>query len=226
LEFSDDGRGGFRIQLTHPDGDLILLHQPRNRSFTAVALVAGQLFAGHGKSFLTFFRQHQQQTTTHVLPALAEFGIYPILSPHTPKVRKAVLAALLRKPEALAEGKRLLADLDSEQFAARENASQLLSERFEIYKDLIQDKLQDKSISLEVQTRLQSILAKHPDSHRVGQTVAALNLMDDAGYLVQLLDHASAEETSMVVSHLEKTTGENLGSDPAAWKEWAKKKVK
>ncbi len=226
LEFSDTSPGCFRLQVTHPSGDMILLNQMRGGRFTAVALVGGHMFTGQGESFVKAFRQHRQEMETHILPVLEQFGIRPILSPQTPNVRQAVLAQVLRTPETLAEGRKLLIDLNSEKFAVRDKASRALSDRFALYKDLIQEKLQEKGIALELQTRLQNILATNADSLRVDQTVAALNLLQDAGYLVALLDHVAPDETPRLIRYLEKTTGQNLGPDPAAWKAWARKSQK
>lgn len=226
LEFHDDGAGGLRLQVTHPDGDLVLLQQSRKGIVSAVALTSGHLFAGQADSFAAFLRQHRQAFETQFLPVFDHLGIQPVLPQHTPKVRQAVLAQLLRTPETLAEGRKLLANLDSETFAVREQATRTLHERFEVYKDLIQERLADKGMSLEVRTRLEKIVADHTDSVRVSQTVAALDLTRDARYLVSLLDHVRSEETPVLIRHLENTTGKKLGPDPAAWKAWANKERK
>jgi hypothetical protein len=226
LEFSDDGQGSFRLEVLHPDGEMVLLHQMRQGRFAAFALVSGQLFAGQGESFPAFCRQHRAGLNAQILPALEQFGVAPILSPHTPRVRKAVLALLARSPETLAEGQRLLADLDSEKFAVREMSSQVLSDRFELYRDLIEAKLGDKEISLEVRNRLQKILAQQVESPKVHQTVTALNLLQDVRYLASLLDHAAPEDLPGLLRQLEKATGQKLGPDPATWREWVKKNVK
>jgi hypothetical protein len=226
LEFSDDGQGGFRLEVLHPDGEMVLLHQMRQGRFAAFALVSGQLFAGQGESFPAFCRQHRAGLNAQILPALEQFGVAPILSPHTPRVRKAVLALLARSPETLAEGQRLLADLDSEKFAVREKSSQVLSDRFELYRDLIEAKLGDKEISLEVRNRLQKILAQQVESPKVHQTVTALNLLQDVRYLASLLDHAASEDLPGLLRQLEKATHQKLGLDPATWREWVKKNVK
>lgn len=223
LEFNDDGRGGFRIQLSDPDGDLLLLNQSRGGSFAVVSMHGGQVFADQGESFLAFFRKNRKEMETRILPTLDKFGIQPLLNPSTPKARKAVLALLSRTPEAEDEGRRLLADLDSDTFEVRERAARSLNERYEIYKDLIQDRLKDRSLSLEVQKRLRDIAARHADSAWVGQTIAALDLLQDPGYLVSLLDEASAKESPGLIRQLEKTTGKKLGPEPAAWKEWLSK---
>ncbi len=223
LEFSDDAQGNFRIQLTHPDGDLLLLQQTRKGVVNAVVTSGGRVFAGQGENFLAFLRKHRQAADTLILPVLEQFGGQPVLALNTPQVRNAVLAQVLRTPEALAEGRRLLADLDSAKFPVREEATKALNERFEVFKDLIQDRLQDMGTSLEALRRLQKIVTDQADSLRVSQTVAALELTKDAEYLVSLLDHVGANELPRYVSYLEKTTGEKLGKDPAAWKEWARK---
>jgi hypothetical protein len=224
LQFNDDGQGAFTIQVMHPEQDVILLRQVRNSGFTVVALVDGRMIVGQGESFLAVFRKHRKDMESHVLPVLEHFGIRLMLSPSAPEVRRAVLALVTRTPETLAEAKQLLADLDSGKFRERERASRLLNDRYEVYKDVIQQRLESKDLTLEARTRLQQIAAKHPDSERVGQTVAALELMKDARYLVSLLEHARAEEVPGVIRHLEKTTGQKLGADPAAWREWAAKK--
>jgi hypothetical protein len=223
LEYRDDGQGSFRLQVMHPDGDLILMSQGRKGAFAVVALLGNQSFSGKGESFVAFYRQHRQEMDTLVLPALASLGIQPVLSPNTPRVRQAVLALVLWTPETLEEGKRLLADLDDDKIVVREKASRLLKERFEVHKDLIQEKLRDKASPLEVQKRLQQILDGQADSARANQIVTALNLTQDAAYVVSLLDHAAPDQISPIIHHLEQITGEKHGSDPAAWKEWARK---
>jgi hypothetical protein len=157
-----------------------------------------------------------------VLPVLAKIGIRPILSSDAPEVRDAVRASLLRGPEARAEGQRLLSDLDSDSFDAREAASKALSGRYALLGDLIHEKLTDKSNSAEMQAQLERIVAEHPDSPLPAQTAAALGLTGDPLYLVKLLDKANPKETQILVKRLEQITGETLGSDTAAWRKWSR----
>ena len=88
-----------------------------------------------------------------MLPALANVGIRPVLPPHDERVRNTVYALLIRTPDATAEGQQLLEDLDSDKREVRERATRLLDNLFDLYKDLIQQKLQDKSCSAEVRSR-------------------------------------------------------------------------
>src|SRR5262249_49561926 len=191
LEFADDGQGGMRFQVLHPDGDVIWLKQDRKGTVVAVAMTGGQLFAAEAESFVAFLRQHRERMDTQFLPVLQHYGIQPVPPLQTPQVRQAVLAQLLRSPATLAEGKRLLVSLDSTKFVERETAMKKLSEQFENYKDLIEEQLRNKSSSLEVQNRLQKIVAEHGDSVRISQMVAALELVKDARFLVSLPDQGT-----------------------------------
>src|SRR5262249_31403624 len=59
LEYADDGKGGFRLRLTHPDGDMILLSQTPKGGFRCVAMLGKRIFAGQGDSFVDFYKQHR-----------------------------------------------------------------------------------------------------------------------------------------------------------------------
>ena len=56
------------------------------------------------------------------------------------------------------------------------------------------------------------------------QTIDAFDLLNDPQYIVAFLDDADPKEFLQIVRYLEKISGKKLGTDPAAWKEWAKGK--
>ena len=120
IEYADDGKGTFRLQVTHPEGDMILLSQTPKGGFRGVAMLGKRTFAGQGESFADFYKQHRRVVETDMLPILAHFGIEPVLSPQDPRIEKAVLARLTRTSDSLEKAKKLLADLDSDQFRTRE----------------------------------------------------------------------------------------------------------
>ena len=223
LEVMDDALGGLRLQLLHPDGDMILLNQSRKGTITGIVVKDGKVFTGQASSFLGFLRQHREEIEANVLPVLRHFGLQPVIAMDSPAVRAAVLARLLRTPASVEEGKKLIASLDSSKFEERESATKRLTAEFESYKDLIEEQLSNKATSLEVANRLQKIVAAHRGTAQVTQTVAALELTNDPVFLVSLLDHVSAADRIRVMEHLEKTTGQKLGTEPTAWKAWAKK---
>lgn len=223
FEFSDDGKGSLRLIISNQDDDLLLLQQTKQGSFRIAGFIGGKTVAARGDSFLAMYRQERQLMDRDVLPVLQALSIRLMPSPSAPQMKKAVLALLARTPESLAEGKKLLADLDSEKFAIRDKASKALNERFEIYKDLIQDKLKDSSISQEAAARLQKIMVGHPDALKLSQTIAALDLLRDPGYLIELLDDADLAERVKVIAQLVSVTGQRLGDDAAAWGKWWEK---
>lgn len=220
FEWTDDGQGSMRLMISNQDDDLLLLQQTKQGSFRMAGFVGGKTIAARGDNFLAMYRQERQLVDRHVLPVLQSLSIRLIPSPSAPETKKAVLALLARTPESLAEGKKLLTDLDSEKFTVRDKASKALNERFEIYKDLIQEKLKDSGLSQEAAARLQKIMAAHPDAPKISRTIAALDLLRDPVYLVELLEGAGPVERAKVVAQLVNVTGQRLGDDPPAWKQW------
>jgi hypothetical protein len=222
LEFRSGNDASMLFQLTDRDGETMVLRQDGKGRFFLVIIAAETTIADEAKSFIALVKQHRRLIESEVLPVLARIGVRPILSSEAPEVRDVVWASLLRGPKARAEGERLLSDLDSDSFDVREAASQALSSRYALLGDLIREKLMDKSNSAEMQARLERIVAEHPDSPLPAQTVAALGLASDPLYLVTLLDAANPKETQVLVKRLQQITGEQLGSDTAGWKKWAR----
>ncbi len=223
LDWFDDGQGGMRLMLSHQDGDLILLQQTKQGAANIAGVVGGKAFSGSGASFLAMYKQHRPLLDDVVLPVFQSLSIRLMPSPQTTEMKKAVLALITRTPDVLAEGKKLMDALDSPSFSVRDKASRLLNERFEIYKDLIQERLKDAGTSQEAAARLGKILASHPEAEKVTQTIAALDLTRDPAYLITLLEEATADRPK-VAAHLQAVTGQRLGEDPAAWKRWLQEK--
>jgi hypothetical protein len=218
LEFQDDGES-FRLFLSGRRDDLYL-RQDKEYGFTLAAVIGGKAIAAEGASFLDLYKRRRETFDKDVLPILNGLSIHLFVPPSSADLKSAVRAILSRSPALLEEGKRLLADLDHDQFAIRDNASKLLSERYEIYKDLIAATLKDPSISVETERRLQKIRAAHADSQKVTQVIAALDLLNDAEFLIGLLDETAAPERGPIAARLEQVTGQRLGQDVAAWRKW------
>src|SRR5688572_432800 len=60
LEWREDGTGSLRIMLSQPDGDLILLQQSQQGTFTVTGVVAGKPFVAQGSTFLTAFKENRE----------------------------------------------------------------------------------------------------------------------------------------------------------------------
>ena len=226
LQFSTEPDAGFHLQLTHPDGDMILLSENQKGRFTVVGIVGKKAFANQADSFLAFYKQNRQQLETDVLPGVAQFGICPILSADSPEVERAALAVLLRTPETTAEGKKLLDQLDSDSAEDRESAANDLMERFLQFSDLVDQRISDKATSAETRNRLQALAESQTGSQQARQTIALLNLLNDPKYIISILDEVAPHENIKLIKRLEEITGEKLGPDHAEWQRWAKKNLK
>jgi hypothetical protein len=224
LELQDDGQGSLRLMLSHADGDVILLLQTRQGACTVASVVGGKSFAAQAPSFLAAYKQHRQVFDADILPVLDGLSIRLFVPPSSQQLKAAVRAMLLRSPQLLKEGAKLLADLDSEQFVVRDQASRLLNERFEVYQDLIEAKLKEPGLTVETDRRLQKILAAHADSRKISEVIAALELLKDPPFLVGLLEETPADQRGPIIARLEEITGQRLGQDIAAWKRWRGKK--
>ena len=150
LEFHTDADTAICLKLSNREGDVISLRQERGGRFAIVAMLGENTFADQRNSFAGFVKANRRLVSNEILPALAQFGFEPILSPDSFGVRHAVVASLLSADEIQAEGKRLIADLNSDDYETRERATQSLAVRYDLYKDLVQVAVDEHSSSPEV----------------------------------------------------------------------------
>jgi hypothetical protein len=223
FELSLEGSDGFGLQIADQSGNLISLRQYHNGRFSIIALLDKTTYADQQESFAALVKTNRQWMSEHLLPALAQFGFQPISPPDSPGVRHAILTSLLTVDEIQAEGKRLLEDLDSDDYDVRDRATRSLSGRYDLYKDMIQAASQNQSNSPEVQVRLQNIIDQQPLSPGPMETAVGLDLVHDSKYIISLFDDSHSQTWPQIAGQLEKLTGQKLGTDPAAWKDWAKK---
>jgi hypothetical protein len=226
LEFRTDGGIAFCLKLFNRENDTISLRQERNGRFSVVAMLGDTTFADQRSSFAAFAKANRRLVSNEILPALAQFGFEPILSPDSFGVRHAVIASLLSADEIQAEGKRLITDLNSDDYETRERATQSLAAGYDLYKDLVQAAIDEHSGSPEAQARLASVVHQQPLPRQPSETAAALDLVHDPGYIISLLGNVHSEVQPRLTEQLEKLTGQKLGSDTAAWRDWAKQNLK
>ena len=105
LELSSNSDTGFRIELSDPAGNLILLRQ-RPDCFSAVSVVAGKVQIAEGKSFVDACRRNRAQMEADLLPVLARFGFCPVVSPGEPEGARPRFAAecFVGRIDALGQG--------------------------------------------------------------------------------------------------------------------------
>jgi hypothetical protein len=83
LELSSNKDTGFRIEISDPAGDAILLRQCSD-GFSSVTMTSGMVHVIEGKTFVDAYRRSRAQMDTDLLPVLARFGICPEVSPGEP----------------------------------------------------------------------------------------------------------------------------------------------
>jgi hypothetical protein len=221
LEFATDKASGFRLQISNPQGDMILLRQRGDGYFAMITMLSGKARVSEGNSFLAVAQRQRSKLGTDSLPVLAKCGICPVLSPSAPEVRKAVASLVLRTPDAEAKGKQLLDDLAAANDETRQNAERSLSNLYDRYCDFIHRRLQDPLSPAGVCQSLQRVVNENSEMQRVGETIAVLDLLNDPGYIATFLDDADPREYLKIVRRLEAITGQQLGTGAAAWKQWA-----
>jgi hypothetical protein len=220
LEFRTDGSSAFFIRLIDRTGAQILIRQDREGRFYFEALFDGKKFVAQDESFVAFVRKHREPQLARVWAGFSAMGICPILPLTDPELRDHVLALLDRSVEDVANGKKLLGQLESDDEDIRNRASLLLDARYPRLDDLIHEKIQAKPTPREVRQRLESIAKDRKEPCLLGATVAACDLLNDAPYLLSLLDDAEPKDYLRVVRQLEAITGMKPGNDAKAWKEW------
>jgi hypothetical protein len=225
VEFAMDQETGFRIQVSNPEGELILLRQEPDGAFSVVAMLAGKVKKYEADTFLALVRQNHLALEADVLPVLEQFGICLIAEPNSPQVQKVVLRLLLNTNDSEEKGKKLLADLASDDEETYEKAQRWLNGVYDQYGVEIQQKLLDKSTNQQLRDRLQSIVDDNPELRQVYQTIALLDLANDPECVVNILNDADPKDCPAIVRHLETITGQKFGTDLAAWKEWVQQKL-
>jgi hypothetical protein len=225
LEVSDDGQGQFRLMLMQDAGEVLLSIRSEKGSFRLVHVDETQQSRYAAASFLDFYRRHRRYVETQLLPMLRQVGISPPLVPYDPPVKAAVIGAL-RGAVGADEAKQveaLIRQLNDEAHARRQQASRLLADNFLRYRALLEKASGDPNLPSEAAERIKQIMSAAARADQVEEIVSGLNLTGDVEYLVGLLGEIEAGDSTargLVAARLEALTGQKLGDDPAAWKNW------
>jgi hypothetical protein len=221
LEITDDPQGGFRLLLTADDGNIVLINQAASGAASLACVVGGKSAVASGKSFAEVFSQNREVFETIVMPAIEHVGVGLSLSANTPLVRARVVSLLMPLSEAeKAAAAKLLGDLASPDFATRETAREALSARLDRYEALIREHSQAEGVSKDVQFTLEQLLGA-ADAEPTRKLIAEMKLLEDAEFLISILEAIDADARKVVTAHLTKLTGESFGEDVEAWKKWA-----
>ncbi|MCA9169966.1 MAG: hypothetical protein KDB23_19960, partial [Planctomycetales bacterium] len=222
VEISSHQDGRFRItvfgeQVTaliqQPNGTVRILESYDDKVLTASATSCVDLYA------------ERTDFVEHFLEKLESIGIGRPTTRFDPPIADRVVRLLeVAEIDVEANFARLTADLDSLDYTKREAASQELARDVEAYAPRLEQLFEDDAASLELRSRAQRILEGYAKQQRgPDELVQELKLVDDPIYLANLLGKRPPEDFPRIASRLEKLTGQSLGNDPAAWRDWLAK---
>ncbi len=221
LELIENPDGMFRLLLTGEDGDLVLINQSQTGAASVACVVGDKSAVASGQSFAEVFSKNREVFEKIVFPALEHVGVQLALSANTPQVRAAVVAMLTPLGEEDRQtAQKLLAELSSPDFATREVARERLAAGIDRYRPAIEQHAAKKELSNDVRFTLDQLLSvSNADPTR--KLVTEMKLLDDAKFLVSILDAIEPESRKVVTARIEKLTGKSFGEDVSAWQKWA-----
>lgn len=211
-----------RIVVLGPDNNFVLMvNQGEEGDFRVVHVAGEKLVSLKAENFLAFYGKNRQYTEQQLLPLLRHVGVGLPMTPYDAGIRAAVMDQL-RGPIGEADTQRarqLIAELGSDSYAKREEATKLLSEGFLRFADSIEDAAKNAS-NPETADRLKKILQDNAGTRKVTGMVSSLKLTRDPQMLVLLLKDAKDADRELLARALETATGQKLGTDAAAWEKW------
>ncbi|MCK4624197.1 MAG: hypothetical protein KAV00_02725 [Phycisphaerae bacterium] len=223
IKFHDDGQGALMIGLSDKSGRLSLtLKQSRDGNVSVRHAAGDDVFAADAGSFTVFYAKHPRYVEDRLFPLLKHVGIGAPLTPYNAEVKKATLERLrsLSTPEKIAQGQRLIEQLNSNLYKKRQEASKALAADFDSYRFLIAQAIRKPSTPPETVSRLKMIVKARPKQKLVDEFVTVQGLTANVGYLVNLLGEVKPADRAIVAKALQRLTKQKFGPDPIAWKKW------
>ncbi|HHH76281.1 MAG TPA: hypothetical protein ENL03_04585 [Phycisphaerae bacterium] len=98
----------------------------------------------------------------------------------------------------------MVADLGSDSFRTREDATKTLTEKYALYSKSIHAADADENASQEEQIRLEKIIAENKGHAHLCDVAISMKLTNDVEYLKGLLEDLNEDDRKMVSAVLEK----------------------
>jgi len=222
LSLMDEADGTFRLELIGvTDGSLLLIHQAPGGRFSVAEIRGGALFVAGAESFLAFCRRFPRRTEDRILGHVRRVGVLVPPHPYSARARDAVASTLGGDTKRdRDQARRLIAELDADEYRRREQATQSLLEHFYRYHRALTEARKANNLTPEQRTRLGQIFAEAAAPRRMERLVSQMRLTADAEYLVDLLGGVDGEQRQAIAQRLAEVTGEKLGPDVNAWCRW------
>jgi len=206
VKFTISESKGLALAVADKNGKFsVTLVQDAKGQVKIVHLQDGKTRNFEGKNFGELISQNRAYVMSELFELFSKNGIGLPLTPHHPKVVAIVLTMLktLNDPEASAEGKKLIKDLNADSFSTRNNAMATLETNYEKYCGFIQEAV-NPNAPAEVRKRIETILANHVDQGRFCKYAVGLKLTVDVEYLKALLAELKDDERATVSAALKR----------------------
>jgi len=204
LDVADDGKGVVRVLVTSGSGDFLLLVTQSEKRFTVVLVRGEKAVVKSAPTYFDFCRDEADFTEKTLIALLADYGMVPPTSLYRPDVIEAVLLEL--RPFSEIDERRvaeLVKQLDHDEYAKREEASQLLAKRMLRYRAAVEKALKSVEAEAEAKMRMEKVL-EAPRAEKAVKIARDCRLASDADYLRGLLDLASGPDRKAVEAALAK----------------------
>ncbi|MFP4106781.1 MAG: hypothetical protein ACLFVU_11915 [Phycisphaerae bacterium] len=236
VEDADDGKllrfrehdNGLQITLVNGTGPLTLIVRQNLRGFSVFHLAGDKTVRKDAKDFSEFYTENRDYAENTLFPLLRFNGIRPPVTAYSQQVKSTVLN-MLRKPlrkEERAKFRGMVADLQSDQFRTRQEASKKIGQTVLRGYPVYEKALAEEELSPEAQQRITDALAKHEKELKLPRLVLRLGLLTDTEYLVDLLGKTEGDNAKLIAARLEKLTGKEHGTEVDAWRKELSKQEK
>ncbi|MCA9189448.1 MAG: hypothetical protein KDA99_27680, partial [Planctomycetales bacterium] len=185
--------------------DLLHFNQSADGKVQLLQVFDGELLQTRADSFIELYAQHPDFVEISFFPLLDQIGFVIPETRFSPQVVDRILE-LLDEPQGdtNAEFQVLLSELGSPDFKTRDAATQKLETQLVAYAELARQAYRDGNHPLEVRTRLKRVLQSYEhESRQVDEFIRAMDMLNNATYLSDLLERIGENHRSVVQTRLQ-----------------------
>lgn len=204
LAWSDMPTGVTRIEISDKSANILILTQANDGGVSLVLVDGQQPVAIKARNLAALYREHGDIMAKRVLPVFEQVGVMLPPHPMDDRIIAGVLQSLRQdKVEEAKQAEKLIAELESDDFATREKAEKTLLEQYQRYGAYVQAAKEKGQGSAELMNRLESIINKAgPVIAKLPDLVKQYGLLDDAKYLQSILPKVAEKDRPLIERRL------------------------
>ena len=224
LEVQGETGEEFMIRINGGQAPYLMQIMQTREGFLVQEVRGQESFAGFGSSFEEFCRKYPEFVQTRLIAILKKYGFGSPVTRFNPVTRDHVMVLLSPvDDELLLNFRKEFEGLESREYEVREEASAKLNREFEKWKKALRYASGSERFSVEVRARIQKLIrdrSSEEDRQLIG-LINSADLVNDREYLVWLLSQSENDgQKGSVAKRLKLITGEDFGTDLAAWSRW------